>query len=123
MLNGEVYQEIFNELSRYLVQGWEKLIVYLEYGEASYSFSFYVKIKGKYIKCYDMPGVSDEELAKSFQKIDSIVSKQRTKEKEPWSNMTMSVDPSGDMHTDFDYTDLSGGTYQFKKKWKKKYLL
>ena len=35
----------------------------------------------------------------------------------------MLVDADGNMHTDFDYTDLSSGTYQFKKAWKKKYLV
>lgn len=41
---------------------------------------------------------------------------------ELWSNMTMVIDSDGNMHTDFDYTDLSSGTYQYKKAWKKKYL-
>ena len=77
----------------------------------------------KYIKCYDIPSVSDKELAKSFSAIDKIVSKERSQEKKAlWTNMTMIVTKTGQMHTDFDYTDLSEGKYQFKKNWKKKYL-
>ncbi len=124
MINNKVYQDIYDELSQYLPDEWEKMIVYLEYGNASYSFSFYIKIKDRYVKCYDLPNVSDNKLSDSFAIIDDIISSERRKEKnELWSNMTMTVSKSGIMHSDFDYTDLSDGTYQFKKNWKKKYLV
>lgn len=122
MMNEMVYQNIYEELNKYLMPGWEKLVVYLEYGNASYSFSFFVKNGEAFLKCYDIQGVSEDELAKSFKKIDNLVSKERDKQKDVWTNMTMIVDDEGNMHTDYDYTDLSEGTYQFKKNWKKKYL-
>ena len=121
MINEKIYQAIFDELSNYLTPDWNKLIVYLEYGNASYSFAFYINTGDKYIKCYDIPDISEKELATSFSTIDKLVSKEREKGKS-WTNMTMTVTRSGNMHTDFDYTDLSEGTYQFKKNWKKKYL-
>lgn len=123
MINEKIYQNIYDEFEGYLPKGWDKLIVYLEYGNDSYSFSFYVKADGKYTKCYDLQEISDEALAKSFSKIDKMVLPERKKEREPWSNMTMTVSREGEMHTDFDYTDLSEGTYQYKKNWKKKYLI
>ena len=124
MINDKTYQAIFNELNKYLEEGWDKLVVYLEYGKASYSFEFYVKRDGKYIKCFDLPNVSDKDLNKSFKKIDKVVSKERKKIKdaEEWTNMTMIVSKDGKMNTDFDYTDLEGGTYKYKKAWKNKYL-
>lgn len=123
MISEAVYQNIYEELSRYLMPGWKKLVVYLEYGNASYSFSFFIQNSNEYVKCYNLPNVSDEELVKSFSKIDKIVSTERKKVDETWSNMTMVVDNTGSMHTDFDYTDLSQGNYQYKKDWKKKYLV
>ena len=97
--------------------------MYLEYGNASYSFSFYIGLRDEYVKCYDLPNVTENDLAMSFKKIDKIISEERNKEKsEPWTNMTMIVSKAGNMHVDLDYTDLSEGTYQFKKNWKKKYL-
>ena len=123
MINEKVYQSIYDELEGYLPNGWDKLIVYLEYGNDSYSFSFYVKTDGKYTKCYDLPKISDEALAKSFSNIDKVVLKERKEEKELWSNMTMIVSNEGEMHTDFDYTDLSEGTYRYKQNWKDKYLI
>lgn len=123
MINNEIYQEIFDELSKYLFNGWEKLVVYLEYGLNSYSFTFYEKIDGKYIKCFDIPGINETELVESFRVIDIIVSVERNELNEKWSNMTMTVDQKGSMHTDFDYTDLSSGNYNYLKEWKEKYLL
>lgn len=123
MINETVYQSIFDELSKYLVPGWTKLIVYLEYGNTTYSIAFYVQVDGKFIKCYDLPIVSQEELVKSFSYIDKLVSKERDDAKSDlWTNMTMTVSNTGKMKTEFDYTDLSEGTFEFKKQWKEKYL-
>ena len=36
--------------------------------------------------------------------------------------MTFIVDSKGKMKTDFDYTDLSEGSYEYKKAWKQKYM-
>ena len=123
MIEKKTYQKIYDELYMYLTSDWEKLIVYLEYGEGSYTYSFYEKTKFGYINGYDLPGVSERAIDNSFKKIDKLVLKERENDKDDqWTNMTMVVTKTGDMHTDFDYTDLSEGKYQFKKKWKKKYL-
>lgn len=122
MMDEKVYQNIYDELSGYMKSDFSKLVVYLEYGENSYSFSFYLKKGNEYIKCYDLEGVSESDLEKTFTKIDSFVVPERAKEKHPWSTMTMIVDKDGNMHADFDYTDLSNGTFQYKKEWKKRYL-
>ncbi len=123
MINETVYQSIFDELSKYLVSGWTKLIVYLEYGNTTYSIAFYVQADGKFTKCYDLPNVSQEELVKSFSYIDKLVSKERNYAKSDlWTNMTMTVSNTGKMKTEFDYTDLSEGTFEFKKQWKEKHL-
>ena len=123
MLEEKTYQKIYDEIYIFLTSDWEKLIVYLEYGEGSYSYSFYEKTKSGYVNGYDLPEVSERAIDNSFKKIDKLVLKERNKDKDDqWTNMTMVVTKTGDMHTDFDYTDLSEGKYQFKKNWKKKYL-
>ncbi len=124
MMNEKVYQAIFNTIAPFLPESWTKLVVYLEYGEDSYSFAFFYSDGKKYIKCFDIPKITEKSLFASFNKIDKIVAPERKKIRgDIWSNMTMIVDSNGNMHTDFDYTDLSSGTYQFKKAWKKKYLV
>lgn len=123
MINEKIYQSIFDEVSIYLPSSWDRVVIYLEYGESSYSISFYVKESGKYAKCYDLKGVSDEELYRSFKKINNAVAKQRNAiDGDKWSNMTMSVESSGKMKVDFDYTDLTEKAYQYSREWKKRYL-
>ena len=97
-------------------------MAYFEYGEGSYSFSFYEKIGNKYIKCYDLDGVEEDSIDNSFKEIDKILLKERKNDKNCWTNMTMVVSSEGNMHSDFDYTDLSEGNYKYKKQWKEKYL-
>lgn len=123
MMDSSIFQKVFDELEKYLDLSWEKLIVYLEYGDASYSIDFYIKNSYGYTKCYDLPDIDESELDQSFHKIDEIVSEERKAHEELWSNMTMIVENTGDMHTDFDYTDLSNCSYQYYKEWKKKYLV
>ena len=113
---------IFDEIAQYLSSDWEKLVVYLEYDESSYLISFYEKTNGQFVNCNDIPQVSEDSLADSFSKIDAEMSKARMAENETWTNMTMIVFSTGEMHTVFDYTDLSTGSYKYKKEWKSKYL-
>lgn len=124
MMSEKVYQAVFDEIVRFIPGGWKKLIVYLEYGEDSYSFSFFYNDGMKYIKCFDIPNVSEDAIFSAFKRIDTVVAPERKKTKgDLWSNMTMLADADGNMHVDFDYTDLSSGTYKFKKAWKEKYLV
>ena len=66
-----------------------------------------------------------EENNRLNEQLDDLgkMNEERMKEKELWSNMTMVIEPSGFMHTDFDYTDLTEGSYVYKKAWKAKYLI
>ena len=121
MIDNKVYQNIFNEIERFLPADWSQMIAYFEYWEASYSYEFYVKINEQFIKCYALPNIIEEELYSSFDAIDKIIAPTRS-DNGDWTNMTMVVDSNGNMHTDFDYTDLTEGAYQYMKDWKAKYL-
>ena len=118
------FQEIYDEVIPYVPDGFDKLIIYLEYGKNSYSFAFYAKINGKYVKCYDWPGFGEDVSWNVFKKIDEIASEERKETiGELWSNMTMTIGQDGSFHTDYDYTDLTDCAYAYKKEWKKKYLM
>lgn len=122
MINNSLYQKIYDEISIFLSSKYDELVIYLEYGEASYSFCFYEKTGKKCVKCYDIPGINEEALMGAFGKIDALISPERDKVKDKWTNMTIIISSDGDMKTDIDYTDLSEGSYKYKKEWKKKYL-
>lgn len=123
MMQKKTFQNIFNEIIKCLPEEWERLVIYLEYGNDAYSYAFYVKADGKFINGFDLPNASENKIADCFRNIDNIILKERKASKDkPWTNMTMIVDNDGTMHTDFDYTDLTEGTYRYKKLWKQKYL-
>ena len=117
-----IYQFIFDEISEITKINWERMVIYLEYGTASYSFVYYVKSNGEYIQCFDVEGLSEDIILQKFRNIDSRVSQER-KSCDKWSTMTMTISDTGDFKVDFDYSDLSQGTYLYKKEWKKKYLI
>ena len=124
MMNEKIYQYILDEIIAFFPNDWEKTVVYLEYGENSYSFCFYCKVGKAFVQCYDISGVDEDKIDTAFQRIDKRVSKERhSVQGQLWSNMTMTVDCDGNMSTDFDYSDLSTGLYNYKKAWKKKYLV
>lgn len=122
MINKEIYQQIFDKIELFVPTNWEKIIIYLEYGEASYSFSFFYNDGAKYIKCYDIPSISEDKLYEAFKELNTIVSAERIKG-DLWSNMTMVVDRESNIKAYFDYTDFSSGNFEYMEKWKKKYLI
>ena len=87
-MNDKIYQLIFDAVSDFLPEEWTDLIVYLEHGEEAYSYCFYVKTHGKYIKCFDL-NIPEEKLLAAFARIEKKVSTERNKLDKCWSNMTM----------------------------------
>ena len=67
MIDDKTYQKIYDELRKYFVPNWEKVVVYLEYGKGSYAFSLYERIDDEYINVYDIPGVSENKIDASFK--------------------------------------------------------
>ena len=123
MMQKDTFQNIYNEISKFLPDKWNKIVVYLEYGDDAYSYTFYVKINGKYINGFNIPEVSKKQVYDSFEQIDRIILSDRRKEKDRlWTNMTMIISADGTIHADFDYTDLTEGAYKYRKAWKAKYL-
>ena len=121
MMQDKIYQQIYNEVDSFLPNKWNKLVVYIEYGADSYSMSFYVTAEGKTVKCFDLPYIDESKLLDAFSRIDKIVGPERDNEADKWSNMTLVIEDES-FKADFDYTDLSKGSFAYKREWKKKYL-
>ena len=123
-MTNNIFQGIYEQIAPYLPKDFSKIVIYLEYGKASYSFAFYAKVGEDYIKCYDLPGFTESVSWKVFEKIDLLVGEERHKSTDQsWSNMTITIDSDGSFHSDYDYTDLSDCAYAYKKEWKSKYLV
>ena len=121
MTNEINYSEVFGLLKPVLPQEWKQIILYLEYGQTSYSFAYYVNTgTGQFVKCYDLPGISDEAILNAFSQIDTLIKPQQ--KEECWTNATIRFDSENKITIDYDYTDLTNHAYQYRKNWKLKYL-
>lgn len=126
MAENNIYQKIYDELEKYFPAEWKKAVYYAEYGEGVYQMEFFISVKeGVYQKCFDLPGVSMDELLKSFKNIDKDIKETRQKlnGKDIWTNLTVTIYCSGKFDAHFDYTDLTECGYEYKEGWKKKYLV
>ena len=46
MMDEKIFQIIFDEVAAFLPNQWSEVVIYLEHGEDSYSYAFYVKVNG-----------------------------------------------------------------------------
>lgn len=124
-MNEKIFQSVFDIISDFLPEGWDRMVFFAGYTKGSYSMKFYSKVKkGEFVDCFNLPGVSKAELIKSFMEIDRILSKSRAElgEVNTWTVFSMSVDGNGKMKTDFEYDDHSEDMVAYEKKWAEKHL-
>lgn len=125
MESTDYFQSVFDLISPYLQADWKTTVVYAEFGETSYSIEFYVACEpNAFIKCFDLPGIDEDELLDSLDNVANVLIEQREGQTagEAWTNMTMTVQSTGDMKTDYDYTSPDELTFEHKQAWKERYL-
>lgn len=118
------YEKLFGELMNVVPAEWDRIVLYVEYTAASYSFKYFVKVGNKYIDCFDLKGVSEELLIEKFMKFDEIIRPSRAElsGENKWSVMTIIFQNDGNFNAEFDYTDISENSVEYFQKWKAKYL-
>ena len=124
-MDNEMFQSIFDSLSKVLPDKWDRVVFRADYTEGSYSMKYYVKtVDGEYVDCYSLPGILRAHIIKIFMDIDKIVSCHRKglTEKDKWSVLTMTISNDGKFKTDFDYSDISDSSISYHDEWEKKYL-
>ena len=94
---------IFNDITKNLVtvlpENWEKVCLYCQITNDSYEFFFHVKVDGIYIQSFD--------LEKSYK-----ISRKELRD----------LEKNGKFSTEYEYTDYSENSLEYKKAWKEKYL-
>lgn len=126
MMDELMYQNIFDIIESMLPNGWNKVVLYANYSEGSYSIKFYVKnADNQYKDCYSLEGVSKAGLIKVFMSIDKIISPERKKltNKEKWSVMTLVVNRKGTFKAEYEYENISDNLFEYESAWKTKYLV
>ena len=124
-MNEEIFQKIFDIIQEILPSGWKKIAFYAGFTEGSYSMKYYVDNgKDGYVECFKLNGIKSSDIIRAFMKINEIISPERNKldTDKRWNILSMFIDSTGKMITDFDYTDISENSISYEEKWKLKNL-
>ena len=114
------FQEIFEEVERVLPKEWTKFVMYIEYTGSAYLMKFFVKThEDEVVDCYDLKGVSKKELRIVFSNIDEIIYpiRKQSKVKDRWTVATLTVEATGEMHCDFEYSDADEDMIKYYEEW------
>ena len=125
------FEKVSEKLQMVLPENWSKVCLYAEIEENSYEIFFYCYINGgkKPIQCYDlveMYQIDEDEIDDIFFEINDVLKQEWLKLKEQgkdiWSNYTFILNSNGKFSEEYDYSDLTEGSYDYKKAWKERYL-
>lgn len=119
-----VYSKVGLTLFNVLPKGWEKAILYAQITESSYELFYYAKVNGEFVNNFDLEkkglGVDRQEVRKHFREIYEILLPDYKKKQ--WYAMTFILLKTGEFSVDYEYTDYSEESFEYKKLWKEKYL-
>lgn len=122
-MTNDLYKEIAENLLDSLPKNWEDVKLYAQLTKSSYEFFFYVKVNGSYIQCFELEKsylITRKQLRDTFKKLYSIVKPDFEEKK--WFAMTFSLTNEGKFNVEYEYTDYTENTLEYKKLWKSKYL-
>lgn len=122
-MNKDMYKEIAEQLLPVLPNEWEDVKLYSQITNSSYEFFFHVKVNGTYIQCFNLDkkySISKNSLREVFKKLYGIIKPDYDEKK--WFAMTYSLSNSGKFNVDYEYTDYTEKTLEYKELWKAKYL-
>lgn len=122
-MTNDLYKEIAENLVKVLPNGWEDVKLYAQLTKSSYEFFFHVKVNGEYIQCFNLEekyGISKKMLRDVFKSLYALLKPDF--EEKNWFVMTYSLTKAGKFNVDYEYTDYSEKTLEYKEQWKSKYL-
>lgn len=122
-MDNTIYNEITKNLVTVLPENWDKVCLYCQITNDSYEFFFHVKVEGNYIQSFDLEKsykISRKELRECFKKLNDVVKPEYEEKK--FYVMTFILEKNGKFSTEYEYTDYSERSLDYKKSWKEKYL-
>ena len=117
------YSLIANKLVELQPVNWSKVIAYAQITEESYEICFYSKIDGKFYKNYELErthDISRTEVRVLFRSIyDELLPDYRENH---WYVCTIQIERNGHFIVEYEYTNYTENSMEYKKSWKEKYL-
>lgn len=118
-----IYKEIAKNLVTVLPENWEKVCLYCQLTKDSYEFFFHVKVDGNYIQNFDLEKsykITRKEIRDCFKNLNTVL--RSDYESKNYYVMTFILTNNGKFTTEYEYTDYSEKSLEYKKNWKEKYL-
>lgn len=122
-MTNDIYKSVAENLLNVLPKEWDNVKLYAQLTKSSYEFFFYVKLNGSYIQCFELEKsykITKNQLRDTFKKLYLILKPDFEEKK--WFAMTFSLTNAGKFNVDYEYTDYSEKTLEYKEQWKAKYL-
>ena len=123
-MTNELYNKIAENLLDVLPKNCDDVKLYAQLTKTSYEFFFYVKVNGTYIQCFELEksySITRKQLREKFKILYSIVKPDFEEKK--WFAMTFSLTNAGKFNVDYEYSDYTENTLEYKELWKAKYLM
>ena len=118
------YSLIVNELVGIQPQDWTRVVAYAQITEESYEIFFYSKVEDKYVKNFDLEkkyNLPRVDVRTCFKKVyEELLPDFKEKQ---WFVCTIQIERNGKFSFEYEYTDYSEDSINFKRLWKNKYLL
>ena len=125
-MNNIDYQKLYEQIAVVLPTLWIKVVFRVEYREGSYTMKYYVEeSEGKYIDCYSISGVEENDIVKAYKNIDKLLFPEWKKlsPDKRWSLFTLVIKSDGSFKADLSYDDLEKDYEESTACWKKTYLV
>lgn len=121
------FQKISDYLQPVLPEGWSRVCLYAEITETYSEIVYYCFIneQNKPIQCYNLTSkykISEADIDNAITNITFEIENERKNALHKWSVMTYILFADAKFEVSYDYSNLTDGSYEFKKNWKKKYL-
>ncbi len=118
------YQNIFDIVRPSLPENWTRIVFFFAFMPDTCEIMYFVQLNSmEYVDCFHLDQ-DREELVSKLSRLYKEVQygmKEITAEK-IYSVITVVIDADGNMHADFDYTDITENFDSYYKSWMNQYI-
>lgn len=117
------YSLIVSKLLELQPKGWSSVVAYAQITEESYEIFFYSKIKEQYYKNFELEKTHCLSRAQTRACFRTIYEELlQDFQANHWYVCTIQIKSNGKFIIEYEYTDYSEKSGEYKKLWKEKYL-
>ena len=125
-MDEKLIQKVFELVSIGLPEKHGKVIFVAYETKNAFQICYYTEFgDGKYISCYDVGVISDDEILIQIMEIHKYIDEMKNKgdKTQDWTCMTILFDEGGKYDIKYDYQDYSDRIKEYELEWRNRYLI